>query len=182
MTVALFYAVRDGIRYDPYRPFHRPEHYRASLTLRHGSGFCIPKAALLCALGRACGIQSRLGFATVRNHLTSEKLFEFMGTDLFVFHGYTEFFLQGRWVKATPTFNVELCRRRGVDPLEFDGVHDALFQSFDREKRLFMEYLEYHGSFADVPVEAILAAWKRVYGPARVDAWIAAIDSAPIMD
>ena len=44
-----------------------------------------------------------------------------------------------------------------------------------------MEYLEYHGSFADVPVEAIVAAWKRVYGPARVDAWIAAIDSALIM-
>jgi len=27
-AVSLFYAVRDGIRYDPYMPFYRPEHYR----------------------------------------------------------------------------------------------------------------------------------------------------------
>ena len=30
-----------------------------------------------------------------------------MGTDLFVYHGYAELFLDGKWVKATPAFNVE---------------------------------------------------------------------------
>ncbi len=174
-AVSLFYAVRDGIWYDPYVPFHLPEHYRASRTLSRGRGFCVPKAALLCALGRACGIVSRLGFATVRNHLTTQKLAEFMGTDLFVYHGYTEFFLHERWVKATPTFNIELCRRHRVDPLEFDGVNDAVFQSFDREKRLFMEYVEDHGAYADVPVASIIAAWKSAYGSSRVEAWIAAV-------
>ena len=35
--------------------------------------------------------------------------------DLFVFHGFTEFWLAGRrWVKATPAFNIELCERFGV--------------------------------------------------------------------
>ena len=175
-AVHLYYAVRDGIRYDPYAPFYLPEHYRASRTLRSGKGFCIPKAALLCALGRACGIESRLGFATVRNHLTTRRLSEFMGTDLFVYHGYTEFFLNGRWVKATPTFNVELCRRHRVDPLEFDGLHDALFQSFNRDEQQFMEYVEIHGTSDDVPVETIVAAWKQAYGTARVAKWIEAIE------
>ena len=27
-AVCLYYAVRDGIRYDPYYPFYKPEHYR----------------------------------------------------------------------------------------------------------------------------------------------------------
>ena len=53
-AVKLYLAVRDGIRYDPYTPFYLPEHYRASLVLRRGRGFCVPKASLLCALGRAC--------------------------------------------------------------------------------------------------------------------------------
>ena len=175
-AVHLYYAVRDGIRYDPYMPFTRPAHYRASRTLRAGRGFCVPKAALLCAMGRCCKIPSRLGFATVRNHLTSQRLSEFMGTDLFVYHGYTEFFLGGRWVKATPTFNIELCRRHRVDPLDFDGVNDALFQSFNREKSQFMEYVQLHGTSDDVPVETIVAAWKQVYGTARVEKWIEAFD------
>jgi len=175
-AVHLFYAVRDGIWYDPYSPFYRPEHYRASRTLSAGRGFCTPKAALLCTLGRACGIASRIGFATVRNHLTSRQLFEFMGTDLFVYHGYTEFFLRGRWVKATPTFNIELCRRYKVAPLDFDGVHDAMLQEYNREKKRFMEYVDSHGAHADVPVESIVAAWKNAYGVERVAAWTAALE------
>jgi transglutaminase-like putative cysteine protease len=68
-AVLLYLAVRDGIRYDPYTPFHLPEHYRASAVLERGRSFCVPKVSLLCALGRACAIPSRAGFATVKNHL-----------------------------------------------------------------------------------------------------------------
>ena len=54
-AVRLYYAVRDGIWYDPYYPFYRPEHYRASNVLKAGRGFCIPKVSLLCAAARASG-------------------------------------------------------------------------------------------------------------------------------
>ncbi|MGD8210981.1 MAG: transglutaminase-like domain-containing protein, partial [Desulfobacterales bacterium] len=100
-AVALYYAVRDVIWYDPYLPFYRPEHYRASNVLKKGRAFCIGKASLLCALGRVSGIPSRVGFATVRNHLATRQLIEFLGTDLFVYHGFVEFYLAGKWVKAT---------------------------------------------------------------------------------
>ena len=73
----------------PYYPFYLPEHYRASNILKSGRGFYISKAALLCALERACGIPSRVGFATVRNHLATQKLIDFIGSDLFVYHGYS---------------------------------------------------------------------------------------------
>ncbi len=171
-AVKLYYAVRDAIWYDPYLPFHRPEHYRASGVLEKGRAFCIGKAALLCALGRACGIPTRVGFADVRNHLATRQLLEFLGSDLFVFHGFTEFFLEGRWVKATPAFNLELCRRHRVSPLEFDGRADSIFHAFSEDRRRFMEYVKDHGSFADVPVRDIVAAWEAGYGRERVQRWI----------
>ncbi len=171
-AVALYYAVRDGIRYDPYSPFYLPRHYRASAVLNRGKGYCVGKAGLLCALGRSCHIPSRLGFATVRNHLASSQLIAYLGSDRFVFHGYVEFFLEGHWVKATPAFNAELCERHRVDPLEFDGREDALFQAYNRENDRYMEYIEDLGIFDDVPVELIVAAWEEDYGKDRVQGWI----------
>ncbi|MGM0426473.1 MAG: transglutaminase-like domain-containing protein [Thermodesulfobacteriota bacterium] len=171
-AVKLYYAVRDGIWYDPYYPFYRPEHYRASNVLKSGRGYCVCKAALLCALGRACQIPSRIGFADVKNHLATRQLLAFLGTDLFVFHGFTEFWLEGKWVKATPAFNKELCHRHKVAPLEFNGHEDSIFQAYNLEQKAFMEYVADHGTYADVPVATIVKAWKAAYGEDRVNQWI----------
>jgi len=177
-AVKLYYAVRDGIWYDPYYPFYRAEHYRASNVLKSGRGFCVSKASLLCALGRACGIPSRVGFATVRNHLATRQLIDFLGTDLFVYHGFTEFYLDGRWVKATPAFNVELCKRHKVVPLEFNGRGDSIFQPYSLEKKQFMEYLDDHGTYADIPVDDLVTAWEVIYGKERVRKWIEAFEKS----
>ncbi len=171
-AVKLYLAVRDGIRYDPYSPFYLPDHYRASFVLKRGRSFCVPKASLLCALGRACGIPSRVGLATVRNHLATRQLIEFLGTDLFVSHGFVEFYLEGKWVKATPAFNRELCLRHRVAPLEFNGREDSLFQPYNLENQKFMEYVRVEGIFDDIPVEHILSEWKTTYGEDRVNRWI----------
>jgi transglutaminase-like putative cysteine protease len=176
-AVRIYYAVRDGIRYDPYYPFYLPEHYRASHVLASGRGYCVCKASLLCALGRSLGIPSRVGFATVRNHLATRQLIEFLGSDLFVYHGYTDFFLDGKWVKATPAFNKELCLRHRVAPLEFNGREDSIFQPFNQENNRFMEYLDFHGTFDDIPVEEIVRAWEGAYGRDRVQGWIAGFES-----
>ncbi|UCD82058.1 MAG: transglutaminase domain-containing protein [Desulfobacterales bacterium] len=172
MAVKLYYAVRDVVWYDPYLPFYRPEHYRASNVLKRGRAFCVGKATLLCALGRACGIPSRVGFADVRNHLATKQLLDFLGSDLFVYHGFTEFYLNGRWCKATPAFNIQLCKRHKVIPLEFDGLQDSIFQPFNTENKLFMEYVADHGAYADIPVEEIVAAWEKEYGKERIRRWI----------
>ena len=171
-AIKLYYAVRDVIWYDPYLPFYRPEHYRASHVLKKGRAFCIGKASLLCALGRVCGIPSRVGFATVRNHLATRQLIEFLGTDLFVYHGFVEFYLADHWVKATPAFNIELCRKHKVLPLEFNGREDSIFHPFNTDKKQFMEYVDDHGTYADIPVGGILIGWEKIYGKNRVRDWI----------
>jgi len=171
-AIRLYYAVRDGIWYDPYYPFFLPEHYRASNVLKGRRGFCIPKVSLLCAAGRASGIPSRAGFATVRNHLATRQLLDFLGSNIFTFHGFTEFFLEGKWVKATPAFNRELCQRHGVAPLEFNGREDSIFQPYSTDQRRFMEYIKFHGSFSDIPVRKIIRAFQKTYGRERVRGWI----------
>ncbi len=171
-AVRLYRAVRDGIRYDPYTPFHLPEHYRSSRVLREGRGFCIPKASLLCAAARAAGIPARPGFAHVRNHLATRQLLDYLGSDLFAWHAFAELYLGGKWVKATPAFNRELCERHGVPPLEFDGLEDSIFQPFNGEGRRYMEYVAFLGSFDDIPVAEIVAGFRAAYGEERVRGWI----------
>ena len=171
-AVKLYLAVRDSIFYDPYAPFYLPQHFRASYVLKRGRSFCVPKASLLCALGRASGIPSRVGLADVRNHLATKQLIDFIGSNLFVYHGFVEFYLEGKWVKATPAFNSSLCRRHNVPPLEFNGHEDSIFQPYNMNNHKFMEYVKFYGTFTDVPVDDIVAAWKKAYGEERVQAWI----------
>jgi transglutaminase-like putative cysteine protease len=167
-AVALYYAVRDDVRYNPFLDFSDPAVFRASAVLEAGEGFCIGKASLLAAAARAAGIPARVGFADVKNHLTTPRLAETMGSDLFVYHGYTDLWLDGKWVKATPAFNLALCRRFRVKPLEFDGRSDSIFHPFDEDERRHMEYLRDRGRYADVPVQeiqdAFRAAYPRFYG------------------
>lgn len=159
----LFVAVRDGLRYDPYSVSNRREDYRASAIAQMDRGYCTPKAILFAAALRAIGVPAKLGFADVKNHLTSEKLRASMGTDLFVYHGYVELRVEGRWIKVTPAFNASLCARFGVPPLELDGVHDAMLQAADGEGRRFMEYVTDHGTHADLPFDAMMAAFREAY-------------------
>lgn len=162
-AVLLYRAVRDRIRYDPYSLALTPRGLSAETTLARGRGWCVAKAVLLAAGGRALGIPARLGFADVRNHLATERLRERMGTDVFYWHGYALLRLEGRWVKATPAFNVELCERFGIPPLDFDGRADALLHPFDREGRRHMEYLRERGEYDDVPIAAIAETFRRAY-------------------
>ena len=162
-AVALYYAVRDKIRYNPFLDFTDREVFRASAVLEAGQGFCVGKASLLAACARAAGIAARVGFADVKNHLTTPRLAETMGSDLFVYHGYTEMRIDGKWVKATPAFNLALCTRFRVKPLEFDGREDSIFHPFDEDDRRHMEYLRDRGVYADVPVDEIQRAFREAY-------------------
>ena len=162
-AVKLYYGVRDGIVYDPYYGGEGRRYFRASDCLRAKRGFCIPKAALLAAGARCLGIPARVAFADVRNHLSTKKLLELMGGDVFIWHSLTELYLEGRWVKATPAFNLSLCQRFQVHPLEFDGRRDSLFHEYDQAGRKHMEYLRERGHYADVPYESILADLRKAY-------------------
>ena len=162
-AVRLYYAVRDGLRYDPWAFSLEPEVFRASNTLASDRSFCIPKAILLAAAARAVGIPARLAFADVCNHLASDRLLQLMRTNLFAFHGMTELELEGRWVKATPAFDSTFCDLFGVLPLEFDGRSDSTLHPYDRAGKLHMEYVVDRGSYADLPLAELVRVTHEHY-------------------
>lgn len=172
-AVALFHRIRDGIRYDPYGISYEPKAFRASSVVESPTNWCVPKSVLLVACARHLGIPARLGFADVRNHLTSEKLTASMGTDLFAWHGYAELLLPDpvdadstRWFKLSSAFNIELCDRFGVKVLEFDGTDDALMHPFDQAGNRHMEYVRERGSYDDLPLDQMLEDFTEIYGGA----------------
>ncbi len=161
----LFYFVRDKIKYNPYRAFHSFDisDYCASKTLQRGDGYCIQKAVVLTALARAAGIPARLGFADVINHPAPKKLREMMGTNIFVYHGYSEFWLTNKWIKATPAFNIEMCKKLGLKPVEFNGISDSILHNRDEKGELHVEYIRSRGTFPDLPFSEIMQAFKEQY-------------------
>lgn len=179
-AIRLYYAVRDAVRYDPWSVELTPEGFTATRCLAIRRGFCITKATLLAATLRATGIPARLGFADVRNHLATPRLMEVMkGRDVFVWHAYTDVWVDGTWVKATPAFNKELCERFRVPPLEWDGRTDSLFQPFNDDRHPFMEYVRDRGVYDDVPFDVIAADFRALH-----PGWIEASErrSAPAQD
>ena len=167
-AIALYYAVRDGFRYNPYGLDMTPQGFSASQVLETGQGWCVTKAVLLAAACRAVGIPARLGYADVRNHLSTERMRQTMQTDIFYWHGYTAILLDGQWLKATPAFNIELCRKFRLKPLEFDGTADSIYHPYDLEGRRHMEYVNFRGEFADVPVDDIIRTFAECYPKAVV--------------
>ena len=162
-SVRLYYKIRDGIRYDPYASSLDVAGMKASKTLAEMKGYCVQKAVLLAAACRAQGIPARLGFADVRNHLSTGKMRERMKTDTFYWHGYTAIFLEGQWLKTTPAFNVELCEKFGLKPLEFDGEVDSIYHEFDNAGNRHMEYLNFRGEFTEPPLDKMLATYMAHY-------------------
>jgi len=166
-AVRLFYAVRDEIRYNAYKITPDRESYKASAVLADRQGWCVQKGVLMAAASRAIGLPARIGYADVKNHLCTPRMYELMGTDYFSYHGYVELWLDGRWIKVTPVFNKTLCEKFQVKPQEFDGTEEALFQEYDANGRRHMEYLLDRGTYTDLPFDEIMDDFRERYVPMR---------------
>ncbi len=161
----IFYFVRDKIRYSIYSSRSEDSDFKASQILTKGQGYCVQKAVLLVALARAAHIPARLRFAEIRIHETARSLAEKRGTNIFPYHGLTDLYVKGRWVKATPTYDLEYCRKAGIAPVEFDGQSDALLPLSTLDGKTNVEYIHDHGFFNDLPLEQIRkasASWKYI--------------------
>jgi transglutaminase-like putative cysteine protease len=164
-AVKLFYFVRDEIKYNIYMISVFVEDFRASRILEWGKGYCVQKAVLLAALGRASGIPSRLMFAKIRNHQVPSHILEMIGTNLFPRHGYNQFFLEGRWVSAAATFDKELCERNGLPVVEFDGRSNAVLPEKNLRGEPFIEYVKKFTPRDDLPFEWIARRLSTIVGP-----------------
>ena len=159
-AISLFYFVRDKIKYNLYVPKYSADHFKASNTLASGEGYCVQKAVLLDALARAAGIPAALGFARLVNHLLPEKIANWLGGNILPFHGYSELYLGGKWIKATPSFDLEMSERHGFIPSAFNGRNDAWYPSHNREGKPHIEYVHHYGHlYDDLPLQQL---WDNV--------------------
>ena len=155
--------VRDNWIYDPYTLYLTKEKYRASDIVTRKSGHCIDKSILFISGLRALNIPSSIHLAKVKNHISAERIIEKIGTDELSPHGYAGVYFEGKWTKASPIFDSNLCQYLNVYTLEYDGTEDSIFQEFNKEGAQFMEYLEDYGEYADVPFENIKEILAREY-------------------
>ena len=162
LAVDLYYLVRDGFIYDPYHLNLTHEGLKASNVLSKKRAWCVEKSIVLCAAARKLGIPARMGFAVVKNHIGVEKLTRYLKREEIVFHGFVELFLNEKWVKCTPAFDERICAISKVEPLNWDGETDSLFQAYEKDQK-FMEYLHFYGIFSDVPIELMNAEMKKYY-------------------
>ena len=121
-------------------------------------------------MARSQGIPARLIFADIINYRLSDKLREKMSTNIFSYHGYVEMFIKGKWVSAAPVFEKALCDKLEIFPVEFDGRSDALFHRLDKQGRTHIEYIKYHGVYADIPLDEIMEAWGKLYCMEKLEA------------
>jgi len=166
-AVALFHFVRDSIHYNVFMISVFEEDFRASRILEWGKGYCVQKAVLLTALGRAAGIPSRMAFAKITNHRVPPHIHEKLGVNTFPRHGYNQFFLHGRWVSAAATFDKNLCDKNGLPVVEFDGNQDAILPENDLKGRPYIEYVEKFPPVEDLPFDWIRERIVRIVGPAK---------------
>ncbi len=175
----LFAYVRDNVRYIPYAPFGSLSDYHGEEVLWRGYGFCTQKSSLLIGLCRAAGIPARFRFADLVNHNLPGRLGYVLGSNRMIYHTYVEIWLQGRWLKATPSFERPLCEKMGWRVVDFDGTGDAILPATDLEGRLHIEYVRDRGSLPHVPLQDMLETWYREYGPETLLRWREAIGAAP---
>jgi transglutaminase-like putative cysteine protease len=164
-AIRIFHFVRDKIKYNIYSPRPTDAHFKASHVLANMEGYCVQKAVLLVALARAAGIPARLRFAEIRSHLTAPEIVEKRGSNLFPYHGLADLYINGRWVKATPTYDPEYCRKMGIAPVRFDGEEDAMLPLYTEDGRPNVDYIQDRGCFDDLPLTEIRKAsvsWKYI--------------------
>jgi hypothetical protein len=162
LVIDLYNWVRDAFIYDPYHLDITQNGLTASSVLSKKRAWCVEKSILLASLARKFGFPSKLGFAIVKNHLEISKLKDFLKREEIVFHGYCSIFVNDKWVKCTPAFDKRICAWNKVNVLQWDGVHDAMFQEFSEGKK-FMEYLHFYGEFDDVPINLMNEEMRKYY-------------------
>lgn len=160
---SIFYFIRDEIPYNMYAVSGNKIHYKASGILERGYGYCLQKAILFTAMGRAIGVPGRLVVVSIRNHLTPPDVVQLLGGNLFFPHAYSQFFLDGRWVNVAATYDKPLCERIGATVPDFDGHSDTLLPKTDLQGRRFIEYVDNYGEFDDLPWDLIVSKMPSYY-------------------
>ena len=168
-AVILFEFVRDQIEYD-FRVKLTPGEFIASCILSEGKGFCVQKAVLLGALGRAAGVPTALVFCDLKDHTLPPEIVQAIGTNVLHYHGLNAFHLEGDWLLVDASLSPDVVERKGYRLVEFDGTGDALLHSTTQSGGPHAEYVGFHGMFPELPFDRMFQAFLEAYRNADIDA------------
>ncbi len=154
--------VRDEIAYEFAIRF-TPEEYVASQILQEGKGFCVRKAIVLCARGRAAEIPTAVVLCDLRDFTLSSEVKAALRTDVMYHHGLSALHVDGTWVLVDASLTPELDQRKGYRLVEFDGSRDALLPETTLNGSPHVKYVTFHGLYADLPYEQMMEAFQRGY-------------------
>ncbi len=82
------------------------------------------------------------------------------GDNLLIQHGYVESYIDGKWVHASPGYDLETCRKAGFVPVDFDGINDAKDGAYNQEGKPHIEHIKDHGHYEDFPWDEIVSYRK----------------------
>jgi hypothetical protein len=167
-----FRFVRDEIIYK-FGAKERRDCYVASNILKGRTGFCIQKAILLAALGRAAAIPTALVYCDYREQTLHPSMVKTIGTDTMYYHGYVAFHLDGEWRSADATFSPDIAEKNNYVLVQFDGTGDGLLSPVTTDGKPHAEYLRTHGFFVDFPFEQMLKVVYDQYKDAGEEALLA---------
>lgn len=168
-AIRIFEFVRDKIAFEFTVKLHH-EDFEASRILKQRRGFCVQKAVLLCALGRAAKIPSALVMSDLRDHTLPPHLVEIVGTNVLHHHGLVAFYLGGKWVKVDAALSPDVVSAKGYYGVIFDGISDALMPQVTQSGEPHTEYLEFHGLYPDLPFRQMIEAFVKAYRDSDVSA------------
>jgi transglutaminase-like putative cysteine protease len=157
--------VRSEIAYQFTAKLVRDE-YVASHILAEGRGFCVQKAIVACALGRAAGLPSAIVLCDMRDHTLSPRVLAALGTDVMFHHGIHAFFVGDRWWRVDASLSPDFLARKRVALVPFDVASDALLPATTTSGAPHVEYVAFHGTYADLPFEQMIGAFARGYAGA----------------
>ena len=80
-----------------------------------------------------------------------------------MYHGYTELFINGSWIKATPAFNISLCQKFNLRTVEFDGFHDGMLPETTLDGQKYIEYVKDRGVTSDFPFDQLFKTIRKYY-------------------
>jgi transglutaminase-like putative cysteine protease len=143
--------------------------FRASATLERGSGMCIQKAVLLCALARAAGLPARISFQSLRDYRLPRELVGLMG-DVLTPHGLVTIDIDGRSVRLDPSLDADLCGRKGYRLTEFSATSDSLLPSVDLAGKPHFEIIEELGEFEVFPAAFVMSIFQARFSSLDIDA------------
>ena len=104
-AIRIFYFVRDEIRYDIYSPRSNDADFKASHVLASWRGLLRAEGSAARCAGPCRGYPCPAQICGNPQSPHPPALVEKRGSNLFPYHGLTDLNIDGRWVKATPTYD-----------------------------------------------------------------------------